>query len=1055
MPTRKTLPLLSFLLAIAPAVFGQETTATILGTIKDQSGLILPGVTITITNLDTGLSRTVVSNDEGRYNVPHLGLGRYEVRASLAGFKEFVRSGITLVVGQNAVINIVMQVGEVVEQVTVTGETPLVETASPQLARLVSSTQMRELPLNGRSFDQLGLLQPGVQAFRHVTVTANTSFSTRISVSGARIDANNLMLDGIEINDWARSGGGSAAGLFLGVDAVQEFKVLTHNYSAEYGRSAGAVFNIVTRSGTNAFHGTVYEFLRNDRLDARNFFDVEKSSLRRNQFGGYLSGPIVRDRAFFAVNYEGFRERRGRTLTNFVLTPEARQGILPSGRIAVSPAVVPYLSPNVMPLPNAEILPGGVVGTHKFLFKKPTREDFGMLRLDYKISDSDSVFARYTLSESASTDLDVRSPSKFFSAGHHFRDQSGVLEHSHIFNSSLLNVLRLGFKRSTPQSLPEADPAFPQEQLTFIPGRPFGRIEFTTAANVFGAAAASVLSPFGQASLTPGHWFQTGYQVNNHLSYTRSKHAIKVGVEYELLRDWVNNGSVIGGDFTFTSIEDFLLARPSRFRAPLPTQDVSRDIVQHLFGWYVMDDFRLASGLTLNFGLRHEFVTSPRDRRPGHTAAIIDPLRDSDATLTDLFFHTSKRNFAPRIGLAWDVFGDGKTSLRSGFGLYHNQWIGRDFGIRMQFAPEFRGSLTIQPPARQPVFPNEYLVQQSLGFPVISTRPAGDNVQFLGLQTPTMLHYSLEIQRELFSNAMLSIGYIGSRGYHLMSKVEVNTRLPAFLPDGRVFFDRRAPLLNPRLNPLQEVRSGADSWYNSLQAEFRMRPTYGLELQVNYVLGKNIDNLSSNAGADSRGTPTQFMNSYDPDADKSLSALDVRHIFTLNYLYDLPSPAAQGLLRHLAGGWSLGGIITVASGNPFTALVGFCRSNSTVNCGTDRPDLAPGASNNPVLGDPNRYFDFAAFTLPEAGFFGNLGRNTIIGPGFANFDFSIFKKFRLSEGKTLQFRAEIFNVFNRANFALPGANLFTSSGERQANAGVITSTVSTSREIQFGLKFNF
>ena len=287
----------------APA---QVTTATMFGIVKDTSDAVLPGVAITVRNVETGVSRPAVADDRGRYRVPDLPIGSYEVRASLSGFKEFVQRGITLFVGQEAVINIVMQVGEVTEQVTVIGEAPLVETSNAQVAGLVNSTQVRELPLNGRSFDQLALIQAGVQAFNQASKGGNTAFSTKISVSGARIDANNLPMDGIEINDWQRSGGGSAAGLYLGVDAVQEFQVLTHNYSAEFGRSAGGVFNIVTRSGSNSLHGSVYEFLRNDNLDARAFFDREKSTIARNQFGAYVGGPILRDRAFFAANYEGF-----------------------------------------------------------------------------------------------------------------------------------------------------------------------------------------------------------------------------------------------------------------------------------------------------------------------------------------------------------------------------------------------------------------------------------------------------------------------------------------------------------------------------------------------------------------------------------------------------------------------------------------------------------------------------------------------------------------------------------------------------------------------------
>ncbi|MSO20450.1 MAG: TonB-dependent receptor [Acidobacteria bacterium] len=1034
----------------------QITSATISGVIKDSSAAVLPNVSVVISNQETGLKRSVATDDQGRYNARDLAVGSYEMAVSLTGFKEFVRKGITLVVGQNAVVNIQMELGDVSEQVVVTAEAPLIETTNAQLAGLVSSNQLRELPLNGRSFDQLALLQAGVQAFRQVLVTANTSFSTRMTVSGARIDANNIILDGIEINDWSRSGGGSAAGLFLGVDAVQEFKVLTHNYSSEFGRNAGAVINIVTRSGTNTMHGSVYEFLRNDRLDARNFFDAEKRTLRRNQFGGVVSGPIRTDKAFFVANYEGFRERRGSPFTNFVLTETARRGILPTGTITVAPQVMPYLSPNVMQLPNAGILPGGVTGRFLYQFKKPTQEDYGMGRLDYRINDNDSIYFRYTRDESSSVDPDLRGSTPSFNAAHDFTQHSGVFQYTRILSPSLINISRVGVKRAVPKSVPLAGSDFPEQALTFIPSQPFGRMEFSTTSNTFGAGASSALTPFGQASLTPGHWFTTGYQLNDHLVLTRGDHAIKFGFEYELIRDWINNGTVAGGSYTFTSIESFLAGQPARFTADLPSRDPSGDYYQHYLGWYVADDFKILPRLTLNLGLRHEFVTSPRDRRAGHTAAFLSLARDPDATLTPVLFNVTKNQFAPRVGLAWDVSGDGKTSIRSGFGLYHNLWLGRDYGIFVQPAPQYRGTLTIQPPARQPVFPNEFLVQQGLGFPISSSLPTGSHVQYDGVKTPTMLHYSLEVQRELFPTGMLRVGYVGSKGYSLLSNSLGNPRLPTILPDGRMFFAATTPLVNPRLNPITERSSEAASRYNSLQLDFRMRPTHGLEIQTVYVWSKSIDNLSSQAGADSRGAPTLFMNPFLHSIDKGLSDFDARQNFTLNYLYEVPSGERNSAVARAAlRGWSLGGIISLAGGNPYTALTGFCRSNVTTNCGADRPNLAPGASNNPLIGDPTRYFDATAFTLQDAGTFGNAGRNTLIGPALVNFDFSVYKKFPVSETKSFQFRAEIFNLFNHPTFALPGGNLFTATGARQENAGVITRTTTTSREVQFALKFSF
>ena len=773
-----------------------------------------------------------------------------------------------------------------------------------------------------------------------------------------------------------------------------------------------------------------------------------------------MSGPVIKNKLFFAANYESFRERRGSPFTNFVLTADARRGVLPTGNITVDSAVVPYLASNVMPLPNAGILPGGITGKYVFQFKKPTNEDFGMGRLDYRLSDNDSLFLRYTIDKSNSRDPDQTGATPFFSAGEEFSQQNGVVQYTRIFTPTLLNVIRVGVKRSTPTTLATSDPTFPGDRLTFVPGKPFGKITFSTSTNTFGAGASTALTPFGQAALTPGHWFETAPQIGNQLVYTRGAHSIKLGLDYELIRDWIDNGLVTGGTYTFTSIPGFLTAQPTIFTAPFPNRDNSNDFVQHFFDWYVMDDVRATSRLTLNLGFRHEFVTSPYDRRPGHTVSFVNPTIDRDVSATPVFFHIPTNNFAPRIGLAWDATGNGKTSVRAGFGMFYNQWLGRDYGIFVQGAPDYRQTLTVQTPAQQVRFPNEFALDQALGFPGSTIRPGGSGqqgafIQYNGMKVPTSLQYSLEVERQLFSTSIFKMSYVGSRGYHLLSNTVANPRTPSFLPDGTMFFPTSNPLVNPNIIQITERGSGASSEYNSLQVEFRMRPTHGLELQTNYVYSKSMDNLSSNAGADSRGAPTLFENPYNARPDWGPSDFDARHLFSLNSLYEIPAfGGTSSPSRYLLNGWSVGTILSLSTGNPFTPLVGFCRSNITLSCGADRPNLVAGAKPR-VIGDPNLYFDPAAFSLPAVGFFGNAGRNIITGPGFVNLDFSTYKVFRIAENKTLQFRTEAFNILNRTNFGLPGTNLFQSDGSRLSNTGVIVQTVTHSREIQFGLKFNF
>lgn len=1023
--------------------FAQTTAATISGTVLDETGAILPGVTMTVKNLETSISRTVLTDEEGRYRVPQLTLGNYEVQAELAGFQTAIRSGIKLTVGREAVVDITLKVGEISERVVVTGEAPLVETASSELGALVDDKKIRDLPLNGRSFEQLALLQPGVVLYPHASRELQFGSGVKFSVSGSRPQSNVFLLDGTDINDQADFTPGSAAGIVLGIETLREFKVLTNTYSAEYGRKSGGVINAVTKSGTNEFHGNAFYFHRNDNLDARNFFDLRQPpEFKRNQFGGTAGGPILKDKTFVFGGYEGLRESLGLSHVTVVPNADAHRGCLPDRSrpgqlrcVQIDPRAKPYL--DLFPLPNGRDHGDGSADLHSNP-ARPIREDNFTVRIDHQFSDQDSFFARYTFD-----DADVFVPEKIpiFGTGLQSRYQYWTIEEKKIFSGSTLNLFRFGFNRSFSDTRP-VQTVGPTPNLAFVPGQ-----EIIGNINIDTIRAFPYAAGFGPTVSLPRTFAYNLFGYSDDINYTKGAHSVKAG--FDIKRNQLNALILARdprGSFFFATIEDFLLARPRLFQSEAPGSDTQRAWRQTLFGFYARDDIRVKANLTVNLGLRYEFVTIPEEIHG--KSSNLPNLTDPDVTIGPLWLRNpSLRNIAPRIGLAWDPFHDGKTSIRVGLGLFYDLPVSYFYSISgsRTFPFHFFGSVS------NPPFPNALA-----GI----FRPGAKNLQTFdeGLSTPAKMHYNLLLQREISADAVVTVGYVGASAYHLLRHREANHRVATILPDGTRFFPANAPLVNPSFTENRRITTDVNSAYHSMQVSIAKRFSRGLQFQTSYTLAKSTDANSGGWNVDIRGNQEIYLeNPYDMKGDHALSGFDVRHVLSFNYTYDLPlgRSGLTGPAGKLIQGWQINGIGTISSGFPFTVTTSFFNPFYPGSNTRSRPNLKPGASNNPVLGQPDRYFDPTVFSLPTRGFPANLGRNTVIGPGLANFDFSLVKITHLDESRTVQFRLEFFNLFNRPNFNVPLRAVLDTVGNLIGSAGQVKETVTTSRQIQLGAKFVF
>jgi hypothetical protein len=1009
----------------------QDTTATILGTLTDASGAVLPGVTINIKNVDTAQTRSVVSDEAGRYRVLLLQPGRYEVTAQLSGFQTAVRSGITLNVGQEALVNVQMALGNVAESITVQAEAPLIETTTATISSVVTEHQLGSLPLNGRDFSQLALLQPGVVMSRGSADTSNVGQGTKISVAGSRPSQNLFTLDGTAYNDALNNTPASANGVMTGVETIKEFRVITNAMSAEYGRAGGGVFNVVTKSGTNLFTGSAFEFFRNDSLDGKNYFDDEKPDFQRHQFGGSFGGPMAKNKLFFFSSYEGLREHKGLTQVATVLDDNARRGILPGQNpIAIPAAILPYIS--LYPVANGDLIrdargnPTGVAQYHSVL-NRHSDQDFAMFRLDQVFTGNSSIFARY-LYDDSTQDEPVNYPEwpNLNSNTKHLL----TIEQRQIFSGTIVNELRGGFNRSSPRE--DVNPLNPRRDLAFVPGQMFGEL------NVTG------LTDIGTDRTNPKRFGQDLYQFTDQLFVARGRHAVKTGIDWQNFRYDGNSETRTRGRLRFRSVSDFLSGVTQQFEISKPGSDFERHYRQNLIGTWLQDDIKVSDELTLNAGVRYEFVTTPKER-DGKVSNLRNPM-DSAVTVGDpLFLNPTTKQFAPRLGFAWNVGGRGTTAIRGGYGIFYEEPLFYQFRSPIFRALPFVDRAVIT----RPTLPINLAAVGAGGV------PENEAMQY-DLDPTYMTQYNVSVQRELPWSSAVSIAYMGSRGTNLLGSGDVNIATPQIV-NGRQFFPAGSARRNPNFGTIRMNLQGFRSEYNGMSVGWTRQSTGGLQVQTSYTYGRSMDNRSGSGGRQEfRTGQARTFDPYNPDLDWGRSDFDVRHNAVLNASYALPFAGSS-----FAEGWQVSVVATLASGVPFSPIIPGDSDRDGTTDNVNRPDVVPSVSTKPEGGrTPDHWYNVNAFAYPGAGFRGNAGRNILEGPGLETVDLSIVKMTRLAGTKNIQVRLEIFNLFNRANFDLPfndpdGQAVFDETGVRLPTAGRIFETSTDAREAQIAIRFAF
>jgi outer membrane receptor protein involved in Fe transport len=1034
-----------FAAAIPSLLFGQGAIASISGRVTDASGAAVPGALVSVKNTATSATQSVSSDDQGRYAVPDLPIGSYDITATKAGFQKALRSGLTLNVGSAPVIDFQMMVGQATETVSVSAEAAQVETTTSAVSSLVNQTQMRELPLNGRNFEQLILLAPGVSTYPAGGSSALTSVANAYSIAGTRPEGYANLLDGEDVvNWWQRNAGGDVTGTSLGIDSIAEFQTLTGTYSASSGGNGGAIV-AVTKSGTNDFHGSVYEFFRNSALDSRGFFDAgSPPPFRRNQFGASLGGPIKKNKVFFFMNYEGIRQVLDTTYVNFVPTPSLRQGIYNGTQYSINPASAAMLA--LYPQPNAPL--NANVGIYNYVGPQDIGEDFGVARIDYNISDKDSVFGRYQADFGDRTTFGGMGLWPTFDVTH---NQFLTIGEHHIFSPTLINEFDASYSRPVTS---EVQPTEHSALQIFNPARE----------DVY-VAMPSGLSPLGASFINPFQYIQNKFTERDDLKWIKGSHTISIGGTFR--REQLNPYAYTywGGFYIFLNMPSFYGGLPYEFTgAPdghTNTHRAERDI---RITPYIQDDWKVNNRLTLNLGLRYDWESNPVEIHNNFFNAVGPPFGTDFQNVPNAYVRNpSNKNFDPRIGLAWDVFGDHKTAVRAGFGIFHDTFQTYTFSSAYLTNPPYRTENQFFG-AADTAFPTPFV---GGGTPLLSNT----NGTFYGTHTtPYSLEYTLSIQRQLPGNSLLTVGYQGTRGVHLLAFHDFNAPIPTTDSNGVMHFVHADPttgalVQNPRPSPsfgaLDMTDTTSYSAYNGLQVGLTHRQSSNLVYQFSYTWSHCIDSAYTYGGLGFNNTSSANTNPYDFNADKGPCSYDLRHNISANAVYVLPFKG-----NRFVEGWQITGIEAWHTGVPFSLGEGD-QAVLGNNFDNPRPDYVAGCD---VYANQNvhQWFNPACFSGSQYGTVGTLGRNALIGPGYVETDLGVMKETRITERVSLQIRAELFNLFNHPNFATPGGVIF-SAGSANTNyqatsvptGASITSLIGSgglsnvSRQTQFSMKLTF
>src|SRR2546422_2958885 len=1082
--------------------WGQGFSAEISGVVHDASGAVIPGVSVTAKHIDSGLTRTVNTSETGNYSIPSLPVGAYELTAELAGFKQQLRRGITLAVTQEAVVNFTLEVGDLKENVTVTEDAPLVNTTLSSTSGLVTRDQIKDLPLNGRSFLELMTLNAGVITNRSNTTDNNVP---SFSIAGKRPDSNRFTMNGMDYVGNNAGGTYTApqgiSGSLLGVDAVREFNVLGHTYGAEYGKRAGAQVTIVPTSGTNQWRGAVFEYLRNSALDTRNFFDVANApnptpvpQFQRNQFGGSLGGPIRRDKMFVFGNYEGFRERLGVSQFGYVPSLQVRQGLWPnsSGQYVQASNLEPRMLPffRYWPEPNGpELLLNGVpTGTAVYSAnpKRSVQENFVLGRFDYYVSTQDSVSANFSADRGAR-----RNPvDPTFLSDQQTDLHSFSTHETHIFSPTLLNIASFGY--SSTRATTKAPPVEPfPDNLLFLKGG--GRNNPGSVIIGGGTStvqASALIAPNGQ---NLAYNARRNFSCSDDLKLTKGIHNLSLGAWFQRVEQTAfSSGQNNAGAITYPTLLAFLQDRPMQFRTQTkPTELIFRSLQA---AWYFQDEMKLRPNLTVRLGLRDEMATKVNEKNGNSSNYLFDAngvmITEPFIGKSPLIRNNARSLWQPRVGLVWDPSGAGKWAVRAGFGIHND--LQDNLANRLNSNPPFSGRLTVENTPLLSIIPVSAEVAPPPSCKVLGQTDPRCTLYAPGgidpdLHMPTVQQWSLTVERQLAQDLKVEAGYVGSQSYHISATVDMNTIQPlrcenpagcqaggvlpmtqrSLVPQGTDYVPvGRRP--NPLLGSGQGWYYFGTSSYHAMNLSLTKRARSGLAFKSSYTWGKVLDTNSAILSGSADNEPPTVLNRFNRRLDKGVASFSLLHQFNTNFSYQLPfgngrafGSGATGWVEKLIGGWQWNAIFSATGGFPVTPKVGSNRSGNGDSRNPDVPNLNSNFKGNVILGvdgfkKTGRYFDANAFLPPTPGTFGNAGRDQLRGPGMWNVDTSLFKRIPLKERLNLQFRTEVFNVLNHANFDTPNLIVFAGT-DISPTAGVITGTASSGngRQIQFALRLEF
>jgi hypothetical protein len=1003
----------------APAV--GQTTGTITGVVLDPAGAETPGATITAQHIATGLTRTATSGADGHYVIAGLPAGEYELKTTLEGFHTSYGS-VRVSVDETVTFPIMLDIGIESPGIIVLGA--VINTRTPELSFLVSEGAIATLPLNGRNYTDLALLQPGVLPYASRDGGSVVAHGLGMSINGQDYRSNVYLLDGTLQNDFTNGPAGSAAGTALGMESVSEFRVETNAYGAEFGRTYGGQINVLTKSGTNTPRGSGYEFHRNDALDARNYFDVAgKPDFTRNQFGGAIGGPVRQNRLFYFAGYEGLRERLGKTISSFVPDDSARAGVLPDGPVTINVAVRPYL--DAMPRPNGAAIGGGLA-THTFGFDQTIDETFLQGRVDYQAGAAHQLFARYTFD-----DGDQRLPTDYPAFPRSFisTNQFFTAEYRNVRSERTLQTARFGYSRTRIGQNVESTLNPP---LTpFVPAR-----------GLVGDIDVGGMQRFGPQSSANLRLAQNVYSGQYDVTHTRGRHLVKAGAVIERYRDFMTNPTFSLGIYTFANLRAFLENRATRFVGLPPEGDIHRDWPWTLVGVYAQDAAQVTPRLTLNGGLRYETTTMPIDTG-GRDSALVN-LSDPAPTVGRLYEGPSRTSVSPRVGFAWDISEAGvpsplSASLRGGYGLYYGVTAQQNLIVTVTNPPATPRFVIPNPSFPSPPF------ERGIGNTI---RPMQWDIR-----VPRLHVWNVSLQKSLPGDIVATVGYAGSRGAHLYRNSDVNIPTPSPGPDGRPFFAAGLPRPNTAFGTIELKSSDGDSWYRALIVELRRTFRQGLSFQTSYTWSHSVDTTqASTFFSDATNGTTVAFPEVIAGYNKGPSDWDTPHNLVANVVWDAPY------------GWQFSGILTARSGQPLTAFVQSNWSRSqwspsiAPTTGLDRPDLAPGRTGeSAVLARPDQWFDPSAFVLQPQGTFGNSPRGGFRGPDLRTVDVAAVKHLSLGRARA-DLRLEVFNLFNRANFGNPTLIAFAGVSPTEAplaSFGRIRSTVTSSRQMQLGVRVSF